>query len=211
MNVIDFCTGQLFDFFIASDTVFVLIERLPTVVTGNVGNPDCPDATEVGVGKAYTQIVREVRVPPDEWHHVDIALTRRNGETWVDYLLDHEPFAHVAQIGIPLDKQEVPFTRVYPSVGDGELLGGRLDSARFGHGLFSLLDAFPSRHPDAPDPSVSIPVGDASRPDLAGRARLFGQGASGSFRNFTTLEITGASETPDIASALAAARRVTRV
>lgn len=40
MNALDFCTGQLFDWFIASDAAFALIERLPTAVTGNVGNPD---------------------------------------------------------------------------------------------------------------------------------------------------------------------------
>ncbi len=28
MNVLDFCTGQLFDWFISSDTAFALIERL---------------------------------------------------------------------------------------------------------------------------------------------------------------------------------------
>jgi hypothetical protein len=39
MNVLDFCTGQVFDWFVASDTAFALIERLPTVVTGNVANP----------------------------------------------------------------------------------------------------------------------------------------------------------------------------
>jgi hypothetical protein len=108
MNVLDFCTGQVFDWFIASDTAFALIERLPTVVTGN--------------------------------------------------------------------------------------------------GLFSLLDAFPFQHPEAPDLSVSTPVGDASGRDAAGRARLFGQGAAGSFGNFTTLTITGPTDRSDIISALVAAR-----
>src|SRR5580693_8747254 len=105
MNMLDFCTGQVFDWFIASDTAFALIERLPTVVTGNVGNPDC-------------------------------------GEAWVDYFLNHQLIAHVEKIGIPLDKQGVPFTGIYPSAGDGELVADQLDSVRFGHGQFSLLDAF---------------------------------------------------------------------
>ena len=105
MNAQDFCTGQLFDWFIASDTAFALIERLPTAVTANVGNPDCPDATEVGTDKMYTQIVREVPVRPDAWHHVDIALTRLDGELWVDYFLDREHIAHVADVGIPLDSR----------------------------------------------------------------------------------------------------------
>lgn len=205
MNVIDFCTGQLFDWFVASDTAFALIERLPTTVTGNVTNPDCRNASEVGLGTMYTQIVRELAVQADTWHHVDIALTRHEGEAWVEYFLDREPVAHVDNIGIPLDKQGVPFTGIYPSLGDGERVGDRLDSVRFGHGLFSLLDAFPFQHPEAPGLSVSIPAGDASGRDGAGRARLFGQGASGSFGNFTTLTITGQSTPTDIAGALAAA------
>jgi hypothetical protein len=43
-----------------------------------------------------------------------------------------------------------------------------------GHGLFSLLDAFPFQHPDAPELSVSIPISE----------RLFGQGAGASFDDF---------------------------
>ena len=206
MNVLDFCTGQVFDWFIASDTAFALIERLPTVVTGNVGNPDCGAATEVGLSKMYTQIIREVPVPAEQWHHLDIALSRHDPEAWVDYFLDHQLIAHVEKIGIPLDKQGVPFTGIYTSVGDGELVADQLDSVRFGHGLFSLLDAFPFQHPEAPDLSVSIPVGDASGRGAAGRARLFGQGASGSFGNFTTLTITGPAGRSDIVSALVAAR-----
>ena len=88
MNVLDFCTGQVFDWFIASDTAFALIERLPTVVTGNVGNPDCAAATEVGLSKMYTQIIREVPVPAEQWHHLDIALSRHDGEAWAGYFPD---------------------------------------------------------------------------------------------------------------------------
>jgi hypothetical protein len=51
MNVLDFCTGQLFDWFVASDTAFALIERLPSTVTGNVSNPDCRGDTEVAIDK----------------------------------------------------------------------------------------------------------------------------------------------------------------
>jgi hypothetical protein len=35
VNVLDFCTGQVFDWFIASDTAFALIERLPSTVTAD--------------------------------------------------------------------------------------------------------------------------------------------------------------------------------
>jgi Family of unknown function (DUF6081) len=190
MNVLDFCTGQLFDWFISSDTAFALIERLPTAVTGNVTNPDCREATEVGIDKMYTQIVREVPVRADVWHHVDIALTRHDGDLWVDYFLDHQPIAHVENVGIPLDKQGATFTGIYRSLGSGERLADRLDSVRFGHGLFSLLDAFPFQHPGAPELSISIPTQSPPSPRAAGRARLFGQGAKGAFDNFTTLTIS---------------------
>jgi hypothetical protein len=213
MNVLDFCTGQLFDWFIASDTAFALIERLPTTVTGNISNPDCGAATEVGIDKMYTQIIREVAVIPDVWHHVDIALTRHDGDAWVDYFLNHEPIAHVANIGIPLDKQGVSFTGTYPSLGSGELVADQLDSVRFGHGLFSLVDAFPFQHPGAPELSVSIPALTPPAPSAAGRTRLYGQGASGSLDNFTTLTMSGSAppaSPSEIVSALAAARRSQR-
>jgi hypothetical protein len=209
MNVLDFCTGQLFDWFIASDTAFALIERLPTTVTGNVSNPDCREATDVGIDKMYTQVIREVPVRPDVWHHVDIALTRHEGDLRVDYFLDHESIAHVANVGIPLDKQGATFTGIYPSLGPGERLADRLNSVRFGHGLFSLLDAFPFQHPGAPDLSVSIPAPTQPAPNAAGRTRLYGQGASGAFDNFTTLTIPGRARPAspsEITDALAAAR-----
>jgi hypothetical protein len=88
-------------------------------------------------------------------------------------------------------------------------VAGQLDSVRFGHGLFSLLDAFPFQHPEAPELSVSIPVGSPSALGAAGRARLFGQGASASFDNFATLTIPGSARpgTPSkIVTALAAAK-----
>jgi hypothetical protein len=209
MNVLDFCSGQLFDWFIASDTAFALIERLPSTVTGNTSNPDCPQAAEVGIDKMYTQIIRAVPVSPDTWHHVDIAVSRRDGDLWVDYFLDHEPIARVTNVGIPLDKQGISFSGIYESVGSGERVAEHLDSVRFGHGLFSLLDAFPFQHPGAPELSVSIPLGSASDATGAGRARLFGQGASGSFANFATLTLasTVAPANPfEIAMALAEAR-----
>ncbi len=209
MNMLDFCTGQLFDWFIASDSAFALIERLPSTVTGNVSNPDCREATEVGIDEMYTQIIRGVPVRPDVWHHVDIALTRHDGDAWVDYFLDHQPIAHIADVGIPLDKQGASFTGTYPSLGSGERLADRLDSVRFGHGLFSLLDAFPFQHPGAPELSVSIPALTPPDPSAAGRARLYGQGASGAFGNFTALTISagvGPASPSEIVSALAAGR-----
>jgi hypothetical protein len=138
----------------------------------------------------YTQIVREVPVRADVWHHVDIALTRHDGDLWVDYFLDHQPIAHVENVGIPLDKQGATFTGIYRSLGSGERLADRLHSVRFGHGLFSLLDAFPFQHPGAPELSISIPTQSPPSPRADGRARLFGQGAKGAFDNFTTLTLS---------------------
>ena len=209
MNVLDFCTGAVFDWFIASDTAFPLYERLPSTVTGNVTNPDCRKATEVGVDKMYTHIIRQIPINPDVWHHVDIALTRHDGEASVDYFLDWQPVAHVANIGVPLDRQVASFSGTYPSLGPGELLADRLDSVRFGHGLFSLLDAFPFQHPGAPEKSVSIPAQSPPAPSAAGRARLFGQGASGSFDNFTTVTLSGSqrhSDPREIVNAIANAQ-----
>jgi hypothetical protein len=167
------------------------------------------EATDVGVDKMYTQVIREVPVRPGVWHHVDIALTRHDGDAWVDYFLDHRPVSHVENVGIPLDKQGASFTGIYPSLGSGERLADQLTSVRYGHGLFSLLDAFPFQHPGAPELSVSIPAPTLPLPDAAGRARLYGQGASGSFDNFTTLTISGSARPPspsEILSALAASQ-----
>ncbi len=163
LNMINFETGQLFDWFVSGGTVFALIERLPTTVTGSPG---------VGLDKAYTQIIKEAPVSSGK-HSLSIRYTRGGGESSVDYYLDGKLFTHVDNVGVPLDVQGVPFTGYAPSLGAGEQLD--LDSFQIGHGLFSLLDAFPYQHPDRPDLSVSIPISE----------RLFGQGATGTFKNFT--------------------------
>jgi hypothetical protein len=163
LNMINFQTGQLFDWFVSSGHVFALIERLPSTVTGSPG---------VGLDKAYTQIIKEAPVKGHK-HNVSIRYTRGPGVSSVDYSLDNQPFAHADHVGVPLDKQGVSYTGTYPSLGAGEQLN--LDSFVIGHGLFSLLDAFPFQHPDRPDLSVSIPISE----------RLFGQGAIGTFKDFT--------------------------
>lgn len=181
MNVVDFCTGQLFDWFVAGTTAFALIERLPTSVTGNTSNPGCPGATYVGREQMYTQIVREVPVAAGVAHSVSIRYLTKKNE--VEYVLDGVRVARVPNVGIPLDVQGLPYTGTYPSLGPGESLAGKIGSFSLGHGLFSLLDAFPFQHSGSPELSVSIPVGDSTAAG-AGKARLFGQGAIGSFDNF---------------------------
>jgi hypothetical protein len=76
----------------------------------------------------YTQIIRQVPLQPGVWHHVDIAFTRHNGQSWADYFLDYRLISHVANVGIPLDKQGVPYTGTYPSLGPGEQLANQINS-----------------------------------------------------------------------------------
>jgi hypothetical protein len=169
MNVIDFATGQLFDWFVSGNTAFALIERLPSSVTGGTTDTGSPDY--VGREKMYTQIIREVPVTPGVEHRVSIRFTRGPDGSSADYYLDGALVAHVDRVGVPLDVQGADFTGYAPSLGAGEDLGSKINSVSVGHGLFSLLDAFPYQHPDAPELSVSIPL----------ENRLFGQGAVASF------------------------------
>ena len=165
LHMIDFQTGQLFDWFVSGSTAFALVERLPATV---IGSPDG------GVRETmYTQIVREVPIAPGP-HTVEIRFFRVPGESHVDFILDGVRVARVNRVGIPLDAQHRPYTGIYPSLGDGELLGNQLDQVTIGHGLFSLLDAFPFQHPDAPELSVSVPISE----------RIFGQGAAANFDDF---------------------------
>jgi hypothetical protein len=189
LNMVDFCTGQLFDWFIAGNTAFTLIERLPTNVTGNTSNPACPAATTVGRDRMYTQIIRQVPFTAHQAHRVAITYARQNGNASVRFLLDGRVVSQVGRIGIPLDRQGVHFTGTYPSLGPGEVLGNQIHAFSIGHGLFSLLDAFPFQHPEAPGLSVSIPVGNGNPAD-AGYARLFGQGAIASFDSFGVRTVT---------------------
>jgi hypothetical protein len=180
LNMIDFCTGQLFDWFLSSHRAFTLIERLPTSVTGNTSNPGCPGATTVGRNQMYTQIADEFAVSPGT-HNVSISYSAKDNS--VEYRIDGMLATKVKNVGIPLDKQGVKYTGTYPSLGPGESLAGKIGAFSIGHGLFSLIDAFPYQHSDAPEASVSIPLGTGSHAD-AGRARLFGQGAQGTWDNF---------------------------
>jgi hypothetical protein len=168
MNVVDFSTGQLFDWFVAGHSVMALIERLPSNVTGS------PDF--VGRDKMYTQIIKAAPAAPGP-HAVSIRFSRgADGIGHADYYLDGALFTHVDHVGIPLDRQSPPvaFEGSYPSLGAGEELGSKVNSLTIGHGLFSLLDAFPFQHPDSPELAVSVPLSQ----------RAFGQGVIASFDDF---------------------------
>jgi len=182
LNMVDFCTGQLFDWFLSTHRAFTLVERLPSNVTGNTAIPGCGF---VGRDKMYTQIADEVALTPGT-HNVSIRYSATQNA--VEYRLDGRLVTRIADVGVPLDRQHVKFTGTYPSLGAGENLSGQIHSFSIGHGLFSLLDAFPFQHPDSPDLSVSIPAGTGNPAD-AGRARLFGQGADGTWDNFLVTTI----------------------
>jgi hypothetical protein len=172
LNVVDFCTGQLFDWFVTSTTAVPLIERLPSNVTGNTANPNCPGATHVGRELMYTQLIKEIPIQTGQPQRVGISYENTGVVT---YTLNGKPVAKVKHVGIPLDRQHEKYTGTYPSLGPGEDLAGQIHSFSLGHGLFSLIDAFPFQHPEAPELAVSVPMGE----------RLFGQGAIGTWDDFT--------------------------
>jgi Family of unknown function (DUF6081) len=165
LHMIDFATGQLFDWFVSGSTAFALVERLPATV---IGSP-----TGATRDTMYTQIVEEVAIG-DGPHDVAITFFRNRRKSYAEFTLDGVRVARVDKVGVSLDVQDKAYTGTYPSLGSGEQLGSQIDSVTIGHGLFSLLDAFPFQHPDAPELSVSIPISE----------RIFGQGAGATFEDF---------------------------
>lgn len=196
MNVINFATGQLFDWFVSGSTAFALIERLPSSVTGNTTDTSSPDW--VGPDKMYTQIIKELPVKPGVTHRVTIRYTRGFADASVEYLLDGKSVATVGNVGVPLDRQGIKYTGIYPSLGPGEPLRNKIDSFVIGHGTFSLIDEFPYQwgwgfgftgpfcDPVRPefayvcDLSVSMPASE----------RLFGQGVRAHFDTFVVTTTT---------------------
>jgi hypothetical protein len=194
LNMIDFCTGQLFDWFVSSHYAFALIERLPTSVTGNTSNPDCQGASFVGLDKAYTQIIKQVHILPGLNQHVAIKFSQNASDAAVTYYLNGAPTATVHHVGVPLDDQGVPYTGIYPSLGPGEPLAGKIHSFVIGHGLFSLLDAFPFQYgctpPTGSGPGVCDPATLPYSVSIPPSERAFGQGAKGTFRGFRVTTVT---------------------
>jgi hypothetical protein len=208
MNMINFDTGQLFDWFISGTRAFTLVERLPSTVTGNTTDPKSPNW--VGPGKMYTQIVNEFAVKPGG-HIVSIRYTRSAADPTtasVQFRLDGALKTTVDHVGLPLDSplraSQPAWTGVYPSAtypggrpAAGEELGAKITNFVIGHGTFSLLDAFPFQWGwgfgatglgcqftgvlgHSCDGSVSIPASQ----------RLFGQGVTATFDNFAVTTTT---------------------
>ena len=171
LHMIDFSTGQLFDWLVSGHAAVTLIERLPSTVTGNTTDVNSP--LYVGRSKMYTQIIEEVPLGPGT-HRFAIAYTREKDGSYVEYFLDGKRVSKVKNVGVPLDVQGIKYSGIYPSMGPGELLKDKVNSVAIAHGLISLMDAFPFQHPEAPELSVSVPLSE----------RLFGQGARASYDNF---------------------------
>jgi len=179
-NVTNMETSQLFDWFVSGSSAFALIERLPSVANNPTLNRD--DPAYVGLDKAYTQIITSVTLEPGTTHTYVIRYKRNAAQSSVEFLLDGDVRARVDHVGIPLDRQEVEYTGVYPSYQDapGEELGPRMNTFVIAHGLYNVLDAFPFQHPDAPELAVSVPMSE----------RLFGQGAQAEFGNLTVTTVS---------------------
>lgn len=193
MNMINFSTGQLFDWFISGNRGFTLVERLPSSVSGNTTDTSSPDW--VGPSKMYTQIVDEFPVTPGVTHNVAITYTRGEGKgnSKVVFRLDGKKMSEVKNVGIPLDKQKgVKWTGTYPSLGPGEQLKSKLNSFQFGHGTFSLVDAFPFQwgYTGGPTCDPLWPMACALSVSVPISQRLFGQGVRAHFDNFTAITKT---------------------
>ena len=197
MNMVDFCTGQLFDWFVSGNTAFTLIERLPTSVTQNTSDPACA-GNYAGPNEMYTQIIKEVPITPGVKHRVAITYTRTPTTSFVEYFLDGKLVSKVGNIGVPLDVQGVPYTGISPAIpgATGENLRAKINAFTIGHGTFSLIDAFPYQWGwfdvclgGSLDPLASAACGlSVSIPESE---RLFGQGVRAHFDNFTVTTSSG--------------------
>lgn len=165
LHMVDFNTGQLFDWIVSGTKAFYLTERLPVEVTGspNSANHDT----------MYTQIIEELPITPGP-HTYAITYTREPGQSFAEFFLDGRRVGKVGKVGVPLDVQNKHYTGIYPSMGPGEILKDEINSLTMAHGMISLVDPFPFQHPSAPELHVSVPM----------EERLFGQGALGEFDDF---------------------------
>jgi hypothetical protein len=90
------------------------------------------------------------------------------GPSRASFYVDGRCVATIDGVGYPSDKA---LPGAGGAGGAGEPLS--LDSLQVGHGLFTLLDAFPYQDRERPDLSVSVPLSE----------RAYGQGAKGAWNN----------------------------
>jgi len=176
LHMLDFHTGQLFDWLITTDLAYPLTERLPSSVANPALAPG--DPSYAGRKEMYTQYLNPVPISPGP-HHYAIRFTRTQTTSFTEYFLDGRLAARVDRVGIPLDVQGVPYTGTFRSLGPGQPLVEQINSVTLAHGLVSVVDAFPFHHHESPELSVSIPL----------QERLFGQGARGAFDNFVVTTV----------------------
>ena len=154
LNMINFDTGQLFDWFLAGDTAFALIERLPSTVTGN---PALDWTSLIPRSSKRSRSSRARRTTSLSATH---AVPARRESSTLDGMLftsvDNAESRRQARRSVH---------RLCAVARQGEQLKDRLDSFVIGHGLFSLR-RLPYQHPDAPELSVSILM--SERPVRAG-------------------------------------------
>ena len=171
--MIDFTTGQLFDWFVSGSTAFALVERLPATVVGSplAGTRDT----------MYTQIVKEVPIS-DGPHQVAITFFRDAGKSYVDFVLDGKRIARVEKVGVPLDVQRRAFTGIYPSLGPASNSATR--SIRSASGTVCSACSTRSRSSTRTHRSSACRSRSASG--------LFGQGAGATFGDFiVTIDTRG--------------------
>ena len=90
LHMIDFATGQLFDWLVSENKALALTERLPTIVTGSPG---------AGRNEIYTQIVGEFDITPGP-HDYAIRYSRDDAGDQVEFLIDGQVMASYEGWGV---------------------------------------------------------------------------------------------------------------
>src|SRR5947209_6282375 len=136
LHMLDFHTGQLFDWLITSDLAYPLTERLPSSVSNPALAPG--DPSYAGRNEMYTQYLNPIPISPGP-HHYAIRFTRTQTTSFTEYFLDGQLAARVDRVGIPLDVQGVPYTGVFRSLGPGQPLVEQINSVTLAHGLVAVV------------------------------------------------------------------------
>jgi len=157
MNMTNFGIGHLFDLFVSCSGCLHW--------SGACHPP--PPAAPLSIWTRLTQVVKQADIGSGSQKVAIRCTLTDNTTSFVEFFINDKLFARVDKVGVPRDKQGQSDTGINASVGvtpgvtaraPGEVLGSQINSFSIGHGLFSLLDAFPFQHPQRPDLSANIPV-----------------------------------------------------